>query len=148
LKSGQADVALEIEPTVSLIVGEGGHIVYSAKDKLGDFAFTGLEVSDTFAKEHPEQIKACVDALTEAMQYIHSDFDGAVLVAREEFPDIKPALVKDALARLRHSGTIPANPFLPKKAWDAAIALRRELGDLKSAGSYEENVDMKYVQPQ
>jgi len=43
---------------------------------LGDFAFTGLEVSDRFAKEHPEQIKACVASLAEAMQYIHSDFDG------------------------------------------------------------------------
>jgi len=148
LKSGQADVAIEIEPTVSLITGEGGHVVYSPKEELGDFAFTGLEVSDAFAREHPEQIKACVAALKEAMEYIHNDFDGAVEVAQKEFPDVKPDVVKGALTRLRDSGTIPASPELPKKAWDAAIALRHELGDLKSSGSYEENVDMTYVREQ
>lgn len=145
LKSDQADLALEIEPTVSILVGEGGHVVYSPKDVLGDFAFTGLEVSDKFAAEHPEQIKACVGALKDAMDYIHQDFDGAVEVAKQEFPDVKPEIVKDALARLRDSGTIPKSPMLPKAAWDSAIAMRKDLGDLKSAGSYEENVDMSYL---
>lgn len=145
LKSDQADLALEIEPTVSILVGEGAHVVYSPKDQLGDFAFTGLEVSDKFAKEHPEQIKACVAALTEAMEFIHKDFDGAVEVAKQEFPDVKPEIVKDALARLRDSGTIPQDPTLPKTAWDSAIKMRKDLGDLKSAGSYDENVDMSYL---
>lgn len=148
LKSGQADIAIEIEPTVSLITGDGGHVVYSPKQKLGDFAFTGLEVSDSFAKEHPEQIKACVAALTEAMKFIHNNFEGSIEVAQKEFPDVKPAVVRGALARLRDSGTIPMSPNLPKEAWDAAIALRHELGDLKGAGSYEENVDMAYVRAQ
>lgn len=145
LKSDQADLVLEIEPTVSILVGEGAHVVYSPKDQLGDFAFTGLEVSDKFAQEHPEQIKACVAALTEAMDYIHKDFDGAVEVAKQEFPDVKPEIVKDALARLRDSGTIPQDPMLPKTAWDSAITMRKDLGDLKSAGTYEENVDMSYL---
>lgn len=146
LKSKQADVAIEIEPTVSLVVGEGGKVIYSPKETLGDFAFTGLEVSEAYAKEHPEQIKACVAALKEAMEYIRSDFDGAVEVAQRQFPEVKPAVVRDALARLRDSNTIPESPALPKQAWDAAIALRHELGDLKGAGTYEENVDMSYVE--
>ncbi|MBX9669074.1 MAG: ABC transporter substrate-binding protein [Candidatus Obscuribacterales bacterium] len=145
MKSKQADMALEIEPTVSIVVGEGGHVVYSPKDLLGDFAFTGLEVSERFAQEHPEQIKSCVTALQEAMTYIHEDFDGAVEVAKEEFPDVKPEVVKDALARLRESGTIPNSPTLPEQAWDNAIALRKDLGDLKSDGKYGDNVDMTFV---
>lgn len=145
LKSGQADVAIEIEPTVSLVVGEGGHVVYSPEKELGDFAFTGLEVSDTFAQQHPEQIKACVLALKDAMEFIHRNFDGALDVAKKQFPNVKESVVKDALARLRDSGTIPDSPVLPKKAWDNAIALRHELGDLKGKGSYEENVDMSFA---
>ncbi|MBS2000214.1 MAG: ABC transporter substrate-binding protein [Cyanobacteria bacterium SZAS LIN-5] len=145
LHSAQADVAIEIEPTVSIVLGEGGHLVYAPQKELGDFAFTGLEVSDKFAKEHPEQIRACVAAIDDAMKYIRSDFDGAVAVAQKEFPEVKPAIVKDALIRLRDSGTIPASPDLPKSAWDSAIKLRHQLGDLKSAGSYEENVDMQYI---
>ncbi|MDZ4835665.1 MAG: ABC transporter substrate-binding protein [Candidatus Melainabacteria bacterium] len=145
LKSDQVDLALELEPTVSILVGEGAHVVYSPKDELGDFAFTGLEVSDKFAAEHPDLIKACVAALKDAMDYIHQDFDGAVEVAKQEFPEVKPEIVKDALARLRDSGTIPKSPMLPKSAWDKAISMRRDLGDLDSAGTYEENVDMSYL---
>ncbi len=145
LKSDQADMAIEIEPTVSIVVGQGGHVVYSPKDLLGDFAFTGLEVSQKYAQEHPDQIKSCVEALREAMEYIHNDFDGALEVAKQEFPDVKPEVVKDALARLRDSGTIPNSPVLPEQAWNNAIALRKDLGDLKSEGSYGENVDMSFV---
>jgi NitT/TauT family transport system substrate-binding protein len=101
LKSNQADVAMEIEPTVSIIVGKGGHVVYSPKDNLGDFAFTGVEVSDSYAKEHPEQIKAFVASLKEAMQFIHNDFEGAVVVAQDEFPEIESGVVRKALNRLR-----------------------------------------------
>lgn len=145
LKSDQADMALEIEPTVSIVVNDGGHVVYSPKDVLGDFAFTGLEVSEQYAQEHPDQIKSCVEALREAMQYIHEDFDGAVEVAKEEFPDVKPDVVKEALSRLRESETIPNSPILPESAWNSAIALRKDLGDLKSEGSFSENVDMSFV---
>ncbi len=145
LKSDQADVAIEIEPTVSILVGEGGRVIYSPKDELGDFAFTGLEVSDAYAKEHPEQIKACVAALKEGMAYIHNDFEGALQVAQKEFPDVKPGVVRDALKRLKESNTIPPDPDLPQSAWDAAISLRRQLGDLKGSGNYKENVDMSYL---
>lgn len=145
LKSEKADVAIEIEPTVSILVSQGGRVIYSPKAELGDFAFTGLEVSDAFAKKHPEQIQACVDALKDAMAFIHNDFEGAVAVAQKQFPDVAPNVVRDALERLRDSGTIPASPDLPKAAWDSAIALRKQLGDIKSGGSYEENVDMQYV---
>lgn len=145
LQSKRADVAIEIEPTVSIIVEQGGHVVYSPQKSVGDFAFTGLEISDKYAKEHPEQVKACVAALKEAMTYIHDDFEGSVAVAEKEFPDVKPSVVRDALSRLRDSGTIPTTPELPKSAWDAAIALRHELGDLKDPGTYAENVDMGYL---
>lgn len=145
LKAEQADVALEIEPTVSLVVGEGGHIVYTPVKELGDFAFTGLEVSDNFVKEHSDQIKAAVAALKEAMQYIHRDFDGTLAVAQKEFPDVQPNVVRSALRRMIDSGTTPADPQLPPKAWNTAISLRRSLGDLHSAGGYEQNVDMSFL---
>lgn len=145
LKSGQADVAIEIEPTVSMLVKEGGHVVYSPKKELGDFAFTGVEVSESFVREHPDQVKAFNAALQEAMDYIHSDFEGAVEVATKQFSDVQPSVVRDALERLRDSKTIPDSPDLPKEAWDSAIALRKQLGDLKSGGEYEQNVDMSYL---
>jgi len=145
LKANQADLALDIEPIVSVATHQGAHIVYSPANKLGDFAFTGLEVSDDFYKKHPEQIQAAVNALASAMSFIHKDFQGALAVAKKEFPEVSEPVLKEALKRLVDQGTIPKSPVLSQEAWDRSIALRKEIGDLKGAGSFEQNVDMKFA---
>lgn len=145
LRAGQVDMALEIEPVVSIVLHNGGHIVYNPQKELGDFAFTGLEVSETFNKEHPDQVQGAVNALQKGMDFIHSDFAGAVAVAKKEFPDVEPSVVRQALQRLKDSNTVPKSVELPKAAWDKAVALRREIGDMKGNGDYDLNVDMSYA---
>jgi NitT/TauT family transport system substrate-binding protein len=145
LKANQADMALEIEPMVSIATHQGAHIVYSPASKFGDFAFTGLTVSDDFYAKHPDQIQAAVNAITKAMNFIQKDFDGALAVAKKEFPEVSEPILRDALKRLMQAGTIPRSPVLSKYAWDRAIALRKELGDIKGSGSFEQNVDMKFA---
>jgi hypothetical protein len=54
-------------------------------------------------------------------------------------------VVRVALARLRQSDTIPLTPALPEGAWNAAVALRKEIGDMSGSGSYADNVDMQFV---
>jgi NitT/TauT family transport system substrate-binding protein len=148
LKANQADMALEIEPVVSVAIKDGARIVYSPMEKWGDFAFTGLTVSDDYFAKHPETIQKVVNALAKSMNYIHKDFDGAYAIACEEFSEVDQGVVKAALKRLVDQKTVPVSPDLSKDAWDKAIALRKKLGDLKSSGSYEDNVDMKFVHHQ
>ena len=145
LKANQADMAIEIEPMVSIANHEGAHIVYSPATKLGDFAFTGLTVSDDFYAKHPDEIQAAVNALAKSMSYIQSDFAGALAIAKKEFNEVPEPVLKEALKRLIDQGTIPKSPVLTKDAWDRAVALRKQLGDLKGKGSFEENVDMKFA---
>ena len=146
LRANQADMALEIEPMVSIANHQGAHIVYAPATAPGDFAFTGLTVSDDFFAKHPEQIQAAVNALAKAMKFIHNDQKATLELAKKEFADVPEDVIKDALARLVSSGTSPDSPMMTKKAWDNAIALRKQLGDLKSGGNFEQNVDMKFVQ--
>ncbi|MBZ0188150.1 MAG: ABC transporter substrate-binding protein, partial [Candidatus Obscuribacterales bacterium] len=145
LKAGQADLAMTIEPMVSIAVNEGAQIVYSPANLLGDFAFTGLTVSDEFSKKHPQTIQKTVNALARSMSFIHSDFEGALGVAREEFPEVPPAVLKNALRRLIDQGTIPKNPALDSGAWNKAVELRKEIGDLEGPATFEDNVDMTFV---
>lgn len=146
VKANQADMAIDIEPMVSIAVGEGAHIVNSPAASLGDFAFTGMTVSDTYLKKNPEEIQRAVNAVAKAMKFIQKDFEGTYKIACAEFPEVKPQVVKEALKRLISQGTIPANPLLPEKAWMSAISLRKEIGDLTTNGAYQENVDMKFAQ--
>lgn len=145
LKANQADMAIEIEPIVSIANHQGAHIVYSPAQKLGDFAFTGLTVSDDYFAKHPNEIQSAVNAISKAMVYIQKDFDGTLAVAKKEFPEVSEPILRDALKRLIDQGTIPLSPDLSKNAWDRAVALRKQLGDLKGEGSYEQNVDMRFV---
>ena len=145
LKANHADMALDIEPIVSIAINEGARIVYSPAKVLGDFAFTGLTVSDDYLKKNSADVQKAVNAINKAMNYIHKDFDGAVKVACAEFPEVKEPVVRAALRRLADEGTIPKSVVLPENAWNNAINMRKEIGDLKSAGSYKENVDMSFA---
>jgi NitT/TauT family transport system substrate-binding protein len=145
VRANQADMALDIEPIVSVATSEGAHIVYSPASVLGDFAFTGLTVSDDYMKKNPEDIQKVVNAIARAMTFIQTDFEGAAKVACLDFKEVKEPVVREALKRLISEGTIPKNPVLPENAWNNAINMRKEIGDLKSSGAYKENVDMQFA---
>jgi len=145
VKSNQADMALEVEPMVSTALAQNGHIVFEMNRNYPDFAFTGLMVSDQFRQEHPDQIQAAVNGLSRALKFIEENPDVAAQVAKKEFPDLPEAVVKQALMHLIAEGNVPKTPILDKKAWDNAIKLRQQMGDLKSSGSYEDNVDISFA---
>jgi len=145
LKANHADMALDIEPIVSIAVSEGAHIVYSPANVLGDFAFTGLSVSDDYLKKNADDVQKAVNAINKAMSFIHKDYEGAVKVACAEFPEVKEAVVREALKRLIAEGTIPHSVVLPENAWNNAVSMRKDIGDLKSAGLYKDNVDMRFA---
>lgn len=145
VKANHADMALDIEPIVSVAEAEGAHVVYNPASQLGDFAFTGLTVSDDFLKKNPGDVQKAVNAIAQAMNFIQSDFEGTVKIACADFPEVKETIIRGALKRLINQGTIPKSPVLSEKAWDSAIALRKEIGDLKSSGSFKENVDMSFA---
>ncbi len=145
LRSDQADAAMEIEPIVSTAVAHGAHVIYAPAEKGSEFAFTGMTVSDQFYADHPEIIQHAVNAMTKAMNYIQSNFDGTVEVAQKEYPETDKSIIVAALKRMIGSGTTPKNPLVPKIAWDNAISMRKKLGDIKEKGSFEENVDMSFV---
>lgn len=146
VRANQADMALDIEPIVSVATSEGAQIVYSPASVLGDFAFTGLTVSDDYMKKNPDDVQKAVNAIARAMDFIQKDYEGAVKVACADFPEVKESVVREALKRLIKEGTIPKSPILPENAWNSAIALRKEIGDLKSSGAYKENVDMRFAE--
>jgi NitT/TauT family transport system substrate-binding protein len=145
LKANQADIAMDFEPNVSTLARQGAHVLYSTTDYFGDAAVTGLMVSEDYCKQSPKEIQAAVNAIARAMKFIQQDFAGALAVARQEFPEVPEAILRDAVHRLIKEGTIPASPILTKEAWDRAIALRKEIGDLHGSGSYEDNVDMTFA---
>ncbi|HEB87581.1 MAG TPA: ABC transporter substrate-binding protein [Gammaproteobacteria bacterium] len=145
LKADQADVAMELEPVASIAVASGAKVVYSLAESFGDFAFTGLTVTDQYLQSKPETVQAAVTALAKAADYIYADFEGAFDVAVHEFPDIDKSILRNALRRLIDDHVIPRSVVLSEESWNKAVDLRKEVGDIKSGGAYAENVDMTFA---
>lgn len=145
LKSGNADIAMELEPTASIAVAEGAHVVYSMADHYKGAVLTGVTTSTELLSAHPELAQKVVSALNQAVKFIHTDFEGAIAVAKAEFPETDEAVLRSALRRLLDDGIIPADLRVGESGWKNAVALRRSVGDLKADAPYGENVDMRFV---
>lgn len=146
LKTGKADIAMELEPVTSIAVSEGAKVVYSAARKYGDFAFTGITVTDKYLETHPEQIQLVVNALSKAITYIRSDFDGALSLASEEFPDVAETVLRTSLKRILNDNVIPSSLVLNEVTWNRSVQLRRNLGEIKGPALYSDNVVTRFAE--
>ena len=132
LEAGQVDIALELEPNVSIAVNQGARVLYSFADMYGDFAITGVTVSDETIKSRPDLVQRFVNALQKAEKYAHSKPDSAIYYANKRFPDLDDKIVESAMKRIIATKTFPESAVISKNAWEKAVALRIEVGDIKS----------------
>ena len=147
LQAGEADYALLIEPWVSGVVQSGGHVAFSLTDYFPEFALTGLTTNMKMIQQHPSTVKNVVLALTEAVQVFYTNEERTLRVAVKHFPDEKPDQLKAGIIRMRADKIYPRILTVTDKAWNAAVQLRRDTGDLtKPPQPMVEYVDNSFAQ--
>jgi len=145
LEGKQADIAMVLEPAASLAEAKGYRVVFSSPKFYGAFAFTGLTVSTRYANEHPEVVQGMVKGVQRALDYCHSDPEGASTVARQLFPSLEPAVVDKAVRRMVSESTLPKSVVVSEDSWSAALKTRITVGDLKALQPYHHSVDMSFA---
>jgi NitT/TauT family transport system substrate-binding protein len=145
LEAGQADIALELEPNVSNAVKQGAKVLYSLAEVYGDFAMTGVTVSDETASSKPELVQRFVNALQKAETFAHAFPDSVAFFAGKIFPDIDKTVSANAVNRIISTGTFPKNVIISNKAWENAIRLRQKAGDIKSVETALSVLDMSFA---
>jgi len=146
LKIGQVDIALELEPNVSQVVADGGTVVYSLSEIYGDFALTGLTATPEFLSKHPELAQKVVNGLQKALNAIRSDRERALAILAKRFPEIDHSIAKAALDHVVKGNIIPSTVQISEEAWNKAINLRVEIGDLKNPKAFSVYVDNTFAQ--
>lgn len=147
LETGDVDIALELEPNVSsAIQNNGAKILYSMADMYGDFAITGVTVTEETIKEKPELVQKFVNALEKAEKFAHTYPDSAVIYANKIFPDLDDKIVENAMNRIIKSKTFPDNTNISNESWEKAISLRHEVGDIKSLEIARTVLDMQFAE--
>jgi NitT/TauT family transport system substrate-binding protein len=144
LKSGAAQVAMSIEPTVSQALAQGAHIVFSYPDAWGPFLLTGLMTTEDFARKNPQTVQGVVNAYEEALQLIRRDPNTAVSIGQKYFPEVAPDVIRAAVQRLTAENVFPEHAHVNIASWEAALKLRVEVGDLKSA-DYDQLVQNSFA---
>jgi NitT/TauT family transport system substrate-binding protein len=144
VESSQADIALELEPNVSQALTRGYRIVYSLADIYGDFTITGLTASPDYISGNPAVVRGVVAALSDAMKYLHANPDEAATLLAKRFPEINRDVAAAALKRVLAAGIIPLSPKVDRAAWEKALQLRIEAGDVKQPADAMQFVDNSF----
>ncbi len=143
LQAKRADYALLIEPWVSQVVAAGGKVAFSLMDYYPHFALTGLTTSKEVIQSSPEPAFKVIAALTEAVKVFYDDDEAAFRAAKSRFPSESPEILKQGIRRLREDKIYPRCLVMTDAAWEPAVRLRREFGDLQRdpgpMGNYVDN---------
>jgi NitT/TauT family transport system substrate-binding protein len=146
VEAGQADIALELEPNVSTAVNQGAKVLYSLAEIYGDFAITGVTISEETAIKQPELVQHFVNALQKAEKFAHVYPDSVSYFAGKLFPDINETVRTNAINRIIDTQTLPENVIISQEAWEKAIILRKKAGDIKSLERAMGVLDMSFAQ--
>jgi len=130
LESGSADIVMMLEPSASIAEAEGYSIVTSFPKIWGQFAFTGLTTTQSYADENNQTVLAMMAALQDAANLAHSDRERAVQIASELFPTIDGAVIESAVNRMLDDETLPRSVNLSKNSWVSSVRVRQRVGDV------------------
>lgn len=141
----QADIVLELEPNVSMAAKNGARVVYSLADIYGDFAITGVTTDEKTIINNPDLVQRFVNAIQKAEKYIHQYPDSAALYAIKRFPELDKDVVFAAMQRVIETNTIPQDAVIGEEAWEKAIVLRQQVGEISSLEIANPVLDMSFV---
>lgn len=145
LDAGNADIALELEPNVSLAIANGANVVYSFSEKYPEFSFTGITTSKKTIENKPETVQRFINAITKAEKYAHLYPDSTAQYMSKLYPDVDKSIVYQSIKRMVESNTLPQNAIISPEAWKQSVALRYRMGDLKSMDNIEDILDMSFA---
>jgi len=132
LDTGTADIVLELEPNVATAVAQGARVVFSMAKTYGDFAITGVTVSQKTITDRPNVVKAFVQAIDQAEKFAHANPAEAIAIAKVRFPSIAPAIAEQAMRRMLDERTFPTSAVISLDAWRKAVQLRVVAGEIPS----------------
>jgi len=130
LEARTVDIALELEPNVSTAVNSGARVVYGMPQIYGDFAITGITVTEEYFNDNGEMIRKLLTALNSAMEDMHADAGRLKQYAIRRFPNLEPTVVEKAIDRLLATETLPRSTSVTDAAWRKALELREQVGQL------------------
>jgi len=140
LLSGEADLAFTLEPGTSIAEDQGGKVLVSFPEILGDQIFTALMTTEANIKNRPEVIEKVMRAYQRSLAEISADPELASNTAKAYFPNVDELILDRALQRLVSEKVYSPSIAIPQHSWEKAVNERMKIGDLKEMYPYSDAV--------
>jgi NitT/TauT family transport system substrate-binding protein len=147
VKAKQAEFGVSSEPFITQLYKQGiwTQPILNSSKELGPFVDTALAVrKDTIEKE-PGTVKGLVKALVRGLVYADTHRAEMLALAKREFPTASEEDLKASLDRSFADGIFSTDGFIPRESWTTDETIARQAGVLKQPVSYEEVIDMRFV---
>ncbi len=137
LLAGQAKVAVMYEPGLDQAVAKGMKVLVGFPKLYGEYAFSAITAR---ADVDADTAQRFVNGLEMALRSMRADPAAAVNVAKNEFPNLEPAVVEAAVRRMLSEKVYPASVAITPAALKVAMDTQIALGNLAAQPLYEKFV--------
>jgi NitT/TauT family transport system substrate-binding protein len=145
LEAGDAEIAVDLEPRVSLLEEQGYRVVFNLDAYTSPMVITGLTTTEGYIASNPGTLGRLTLGVQQALDAFKRDPALGVRVTQKLFPQLSPQVVEKAVQRLRSFGVFPDSTVVRDDLWQKALALRLASKELKKSQRTEESVDNHFA---
>lgn len=147
IRAKQAELGVSSEPFITQLYKDGlwTQPILNASRELGPFVDTALTVRRDAIDKDSTTVKALVMALVRGLVYTDTHRGEMLDFAKSEFPTASAEDLKASLDRSFADGLFSTDGFITKESWTTGEAIARQAGILKRPVSYDEVIDMRFV---
>jgi NitT/TauT family transport system substrate-binding protein len=146
LEAGRVDLAVDLEPTVSLAESKGYRVNFLFDRFTEPQAITGISTLESTIQKRPDLVQKVVSALQEGLDQLHAGSEVPLRVTRKLFPNLSEAVVQNAVKRMIDQGVYPRSVKVDDSYWQRTLRTRLDSGDLKKPQTIDTTVDNSFAE--
>lgn len=146
LEAKQLDIAVDLEPAVSIAESKGYRVVFLMTPFIKPQAVTGMMVTQKMIETNPQLVEKVVHSLQQALNAMHTDHAVAYRTAAKLFPQLSKNVIHNAVDRMLKNAMYPQSVIVKNELWQRTLQTRLDSGELKKPQTLDKAVDNQFAE--
>jgi len=148
VKAGKAVIGVSTEPMITQGIKQGfwSEPFLNIPKELGPYAYSTINVRLDSIQRQPEVVRGFVRGMVKGVKFLYADKNGSADIAKKQFPTMPLDDLKATLERSFADELWSKDGMISRPAWDTGKAVVMGANILKSDVSYDDIIDMSFVE--
>ena len=148
VRTGRAAIGVTTEPMITQGVKQGfwSEPFLNIPKELGPYAYSTINVRLDSVKKEPEVVRGFVRGMIKGLKFLYADKNGAAEIAKKQFPTMALDDLKATLDRSFADEMWSTDGMISRESWNTGKAVVMGANILKSDVSYDDIIDMSFVE--